>query len=77
MTLCGIFDDFQVMPLGDFHDLIHTSRLAVEVNRNDRFGFVADRLLDQADVDVVVIRVDVNKDGLGSRIANGKCGCGE
>ena len=77
MALRGVFDDFQVMPLCNIHDLIHTSRLAVKVNRNDRFGFLANRLLDQANVDVVVIRVDVNKDGLGSGIANRKSGGGE
>src|SRR6476661_10323062 len=46
VCLCSVFDDFQSMFPSDLHDRVHIARLAVKMNRYDRFGPRRNRRLD-------------------------------
>ena len=62
------------MPFGNFHNLVHTSRLTIQVNGNNCLGLFTNRLLNQANIYVVVVWVDINEDSLSSGVADRKRG---
>src|SRR5947207_3241701 len=51
LGLCVVFNDLESVLFGDIHQGIHVRRLAVEVNRHDRFRFGGKRRFDARGVD--------------------------
>src|SRR5437867_149076 len=65
MGVGGVFDDSQLVLLGDRHDRIHVGDLAGEMDGNDGAGATCDSGLDGARIDVEGFNVDVREDGDG------------
>ena len=68
-TFRRILDHRYVIPVGHRHDLINLGRHTIQVNRHDRFGFLArhpdpvlDRLLQQGGIHIPGLRLRVDKD---------------
>ena len=72
-ALCGILNNFEVVFLRKFHDLVHLTAHTCIVDRNNRPGLVCDRLLDQVLIDIHGIRTDIYKNDLCS--AKHECIC--
>lgn len=64
--LGAVFDDQQVVFLGDGHDFVHGAGVAVQVDGHDGAGAGRDLFADAFRVDVVRVWVDVREDGCGA-----------
>ena len=74
MRLSCVFDDNQIVRSRDLQNWIHIGDLAVEMHWDDRLGAFGDRALNPGDVYGVGFGVNVDEDGLGPRIVDGRCG---
>ena len=72
--MAGVFDDVEVVLLGDGHDGVHVGHLAKEVDGDDGFGFGGDGGGDEVGVDVVGFGVDIDEDGFGTDASDAACG---
>ena len=62
MGVGTVFYHHQVMLLGDIQNAVHICQAAVQMNRNDRLGALADRRFDLFGGNTVGIRLNVDKD---------------
>ncbi len=60
-SLGVVFNDKQVVLLGESVELVHIADVAVQVDRDDRLGALIDQLFSGFDADAVVVDVDVSK----------------
>ncbi len=58
-----VFDDKQLMLVGDFADGLHVSALAVKVNRHDGLGLRRDGRFDFRGVNALGLGIAINQDG--------------
>src|ERR1051326_850172 len=62
-----IFNHMQFMFIGNFSNRLHIRALAVQMDRDDRFGLVSDCRFDFGGIDAFGYRITIHKDGCGSR----------
>src|SRR5438552_17677315 len=55
LSLRAVFDNYEVMLLGDGHDCIHLTAIAANVNGNDCFRSRCDRPLNGLWIDTIVV----------------------
>jgi hypothetical protein len=74
VRLGGVLDELEAVAIGDRAQRRHVRRLAVEVDRDDRPGARADRVLDELRGDVPGHRVDIDRDGRRPRLRDAEPG---
>lgn len=75
--LGGVFDDVQVVLVGECADVAHVGAHAGEVNGHDGACAWGEQGCAAGDVELVVVRGDIDKDGGGTCEEDGVCGCDE
>lgn len=63
MSLSTVFEQFQIVLLRYRDDLVHIRRESVEVDRNYRLGARREALVYFRRMDIVIVRLDVDKNG--------------
>src|SRR5436190_20750925 len=63
MSLSCVFDDGDSAGTGDIQDRFHVGGLAVEMDRDDRFGPGCDGRLQFAGIEIVGFGIDISIDG--------------
>src|SRR5213593_178718 len=58
-----VFNHSQLIAPGNLEHLVHVRWLAVQMDRDDRFGSRRNAIFDSFDVDGVGLRINVHKDG--------------
>src|ERR1700687_293633 len=71
-----VFDDVQIMLLGDLNHPVHVAHAAVEMNRNDRSRSPGNRTLERVHVHIV-IAAHLHQARRGARVNDRRNGCRE
>src|SRR5262249_17068928 len=71
LRLCRVFDDPQIVTIGNFPDLLHVARLTVEVHRDDGLRTPRDSCFNFCFIDIAGVTLNVDEDWPCADIANG------
>src|SRR5262245_33267046 len=71
----GIFDDAQIMSMGNRDDLIHIARMPGKMDGNDGFCSISDNLFQPAGIEIQCVIDAINEYRLGLKVGHDLCGC--
>lgn len=71
MGLAGVFDDDEVMFVGNVADGLHVAGLAIEMNGHDSFGFCCNGGFNETGVEVECCLIYINKNRYGTSHGDG------